>query len=83
MLRLLIDHDFNERILKGLQKRVPELDAVTARMIGFEENPDTELLARAAVEDLIVLTHDVQTMPSFAISRVRNDEPMPGLLVVP
>jgi predicted nuclease of predicted toxin-antitoxin system len=83
VLRLLIDHDFNERILKGLQKRVPELDAVTARMIGFEEKPDTELLARAAVEDLILLTHDVQTMPSFAISRVRNGEPMPGLLVVP
>ena len=83
MLRLLIDHDFNEKILQGLQNRVTQLDTVTARMIGFEEEPDTELLARAAVEDRIVLTHDVQTMASFAIIRVRNGESMPGLLIVP
>ena len=83
MLRLLIDHDFNDRILQGLQKRVPNLDAVAARTIGFEEKPDAELLARAVADDRIVLTHDVQTMPAFAIARVRNGQAMPGLLVVP
>lgn len=69
MLRLLIDHDFNEKILQGLRLRVPELDAVVARMIGFEKTPDTALLAWAAAEGRIVLSHDVQTMPKFAISR--------------
>jgi hypothetical protein len=83
VLRLLIEHDFNENILQGLKKRVPTLDALTARIIGFEEKPDTELLARAAAENRIVLIHDVQTMPTFAMARVRNDEAMSGLLVVP
>ena len=49
----------------------------------MEAKPDAELLARGAVENRIVLTHDVQTMPIFAMARVRKGEAMPGLLVVP
>ena len=83
MLCLLIDHDFNDRILHGLRLRVPKLDAVVARTIGFEQTPDVALLAWAAAEKRIVLSHDVQTMPGFAIARVRRGDPMPGLVVVP
>jgi len=68
VLRLLIDHDFNDRILQGLQIRVPDLDAVAARMLGFERTLDPTLLAWAAAEKRIVVTHDVQTMPGYAIS---------------
>ena len=82
MLRLLIDHDFNDKIFLGLRARVPKLDALTARTVGLEQKPDTALLAWAAIEDRIVLSHDVQTMPGFAISRVRRGDPMPGLVVV-
>jgi hypothetical protein len=65
------------------QKCVPNLDAVAARTIGFEEKPDAELLARALADDRVVLTHDVQTMSAFAIARVRNGQATTGLLVVP
>jgi len=37
MLRLLIDHDLDQDILRGLIRRVPELDAVTAYDIGKSE----------------------------------------------
>jgi len=83
VLRLLIDHDFNDRILQGLQIRVPDLDAVAAGMLGFERTLDPTLLAWAAAEKRIVVTHDVQTMPGYAISRVRRGDPMPGLVIVP
>lgn len=82
MLRLLIDHDFNERILRGVQSRA-EIDAVVARAVGLEDKPDPALLAWAAAEDRVLLSHDLQTMPSFAISRVRDGETMPGLILVP
>ena len=82
MLRLLVDHDFNERILRGVQSRA-EVDAVVARAVGMEDKPDPALLSWAAAEDRIALSHDLQTMPGFAIARVRRGETMPGLILVP
>ena len=82
MLRFLIDHDFNDRILRGVRSRV-EVDAVLARSVGLAHKPDPELLSWAAAEDRILVSHDLQTMPRFAITRVRGGESMPGLILVP
>lgn len=82
MLRLLIDHDFNERILRGLRSRA-EIDVVLARAVGLAHKPDPELLSWAAAEDRILISHDLQTMPRFAIARVRGGESMAGLILVP
>lgn len=79
MLRLLVDHDFNERILRGVQSRA-EVDAVLARAVDLQDKPDAVLLAWAAAEDRIVLSHDLETMPRFVIARVRGGETMPGLI---
>jgi hypothetical protein len=42
MLRLLIDQNFNQIILRGLRQRVPALDAITAYQAGLSgaEDPD-------------------------------------------
>jgi len=82
VFRFLVDNDFNERILRGLQSRV-ELDVIVARSANLQEKPDPALLAWAAADDRIILSHDVQTMPSFAIARVRSGQLMPGLILVP
>ena len=68
MLRFLIDHDFNERILRGVRSRA-EIDAVLARAVGLAHKPDPELLSWAAAENRIVVSHDLQTMPRFEIGR--------------
>lgn len=78
MLRFLIDHDFNERILRGLRSRA-ELDAVLARTAGLAHKPDPVLLSWAAAENRILISHDLQTMPGFAIARVRNGDAMRGI----
>lgn len=83
MLRLLIDHNFNERILRGVADRIPQLDAVKARELGLSRAPDPELLARAALAGRILVTHDVQTIPDFADQRLAAGEPMPGVFVIP
>ena len=82
MFRLLVDHDFNERILQGVQSRA-EINAVLARTVGLEDKPDAALLGWAADENRIVLSHDLQTMPGFAIARLRGGQTMPGLILVP
>jgi hypothetical protein len=45
MLRLLIDHDLDQDIVRGLLRRVPDLDSVTAYEIGMSDAPDPDLLA--------------------------------------
>ena len=82
MFRLLVDHEFNERILRGVQSRA-EVDVVLARAVALQDKPDEVLLARAAAEERIVLSHDLETMPRFAIAQVRAGIGMPGLILVP
>ena len=55
MFRLLVDHDFNERILRGVQSRA-EIDAIFARAVGLDDEPDSALLAWAATQERIVLS---------------------------
>lgn len=83
MLRLLIDQDLKQHILRGLRRRVPALDAVPAHEVGLSAAPDPELLAWAAAEGRVVVTHDRQTMPGHAADRVAAGEKMAGVFVVP
>ena len=83
MHRLLTDEDFNGRIIRGLFRRIPQLDLVVAaqvRLIGLE---DPFLLKWAAQENRTLLTHDVRTMPHYATQLLVRREPMAGVIVVP
>jgi hypothetical protein len=44
---------------------------------------DSEVLAWAAVAQRILVTHDLQTIPSFAYERVRAGQSFPGVFLVP
>ncbi len=80
--RLLADHDFNEDILKGLLRQEPTIDLVRARDLGLQQTPDVDLLAYAAAEGRVVLSHDVNTMSAAAVARLRSGQPMTGLVMV-
>jgi predicted nuclease of predicted toxin-antitoxin system len=82
MIRLLVDEDFNNDILRGLRRRVPDLDAPRVQAIGLAGAGDEAVLAQAAAENRVVLTHDVSTMVDFAYQRVRAGTPMPGVIAV-
>jgi predicted nuclease of predicted toxin-antitoxin system len=69
MLRLLIDQDLDHVILRGLLLRVPNLDVITAHQAGLSNASDSEVLAWAAEQERIVITHDRRTMPYHATSR--------------
>lgn len=66
MLRLATDEDFNNRILRGLIRRKPELDIVRVQDAGLLARGDDEVLEWAATENRVLLTHDVTTMKQAA-----------------
>jgi hypothetical protein len=80
--RFLADHDLNEHIVDGVLRREPALEFVRARDVGLSDRPDAEVLAYAAANGFLVVSHDVNTMPAEAYARVAAAQPMPGLLMV-
>ncbi|MGH9897601.1 MAG: DUF5615 family PIN-like protein [Pyrinomonadaceae bacterium] len=82
MLRFLSDEDFNNRIVRGLLRRLPTLDLVRVQDVGLITCPDPEVLEWAASEGRIILTHDVSTMSEQAYNRVNADLPMSGVVEI-
>jgi hypothetical protein len=83
MLGFLIDHNFNEHIIAGLADRSDNADIVQARFVGLAGADDRALLAWAAENGRIVLSHDVNTLVGYAYERVSGGQSMPGALEVP
>ena len=81
--RLLADESFNHRIVRGLLRRLPEVDVVSVQDAGLSGAPDAEVLAWSALELRVVLTYDVATMSRDAIERIENGLPMPGVIECP
>lgn len=82
MLRLATDENFNNRILRGLLRRRPELDIVRVQDVGLSGWDDAEVLAWAAREGRVLLTQDVTTMRLYVDERNDAGLPMPGVFEV-
>jgi predicted nuclease of predicted toxin-antitoxin system len=71
MLRLLCDENFNGDIVRGLgaqRHSIPAItiDVVRVQEVGLSGAADSDILAWAAANDRIVVTHDRATMPDHA-----------------
>ncbi|MEL6397686.1 MAG: DUF5615 family PIN-like protein [Cyanobacteria bacterium J06626_4] len=82
MIRFLADENFNNQIVRGVLRQRPEIDMVRVQDIGLSGGDDPAVLAWAAQENRIVLTHDVATMITFAYERIQAGLAMPGLFEV-
>jgi hypothetical protein len=80
--QFLADHDLNEHIVHGVQRRDSAIMLLRAREAGVHERSDAEVLEYAAHNRLIVVSHDVNTMPATAYTRIRVGAPVAGLLMV-
>ena len=83
MLRLAADENFNQHVVNGLRRRLPDVDVLTVRTAGLEGTPDPGVLAWAARERRVLVTHDTRTLRGYAYERVAVGEPMPGVLEIP
>ena len=82
MLRLAADENFNGNIIRGLLRRRPDLDIVRVQDVGLAGADDPAILAWAADEGRILLTHDVETMVGFTYEGVNAGLRMPGVFEV-
>lgn len=82
MLRLLADENLDGNIVRGLLRRLPATDLVRVQEVGHSGLPDLEILAWAAAERRVVVTHDVATMTRFAYERVGAGLQMPGVIQI-
>lgn len=82
MLHLLADENFNGHVVRALRQREPRLDLVTVQEATLGEAEDPDVLAWAAQEGRVLLTHDRNTMGAYAFARIARGLPMPGVLVV-
>ncbi len=81
-MRLLTDENFNGSILRGLIRRLPELDLIRVQDVGLMNTDDRQILEWAASDGRILLTHDVATITMYAYERVNQGLVMTGVVEV-
>ncbi|HEX8596977.1 MAG TPA: DUF5615 family PIN-like protein [Chloroflexia bacterium] len=83
MISLLADENLRSAIVNGLLRRNPAMDITRVQDVGLSGKADNHVLEWAAEHNRILVTHDINTIPAEAYSRVRENLPMPGIFVIP
>lgn len=81
MLRLASDADVRNGIVRGLRRRVREIDLLRVQDCLPEGTADPVILAWAAAENRVLITNDRETMIGFAYERVAAGELLPGVIL--
>jgi hypothetical protein len=81
-VRFQADADFNQIIVAAVVRRTPEIDFRTATAAGLAGVDDAAVLAIAAQDGRILVTHDQTTMPTH-FGEFTRSKTSPGLIVVP
>ncbi|HYE16818.1 MAG TPA: DUF5615 family PIN-like protein [Tepidisphaeraceae bacterium] len=82
-MKLLADENLSYVLVRALRRERPGIDLITVRDAGLAGTKDPLLLQIAAERDLVILSHDVQTLVGFANDRVAAGLAMSGLIVIP
>jgi hypothetical protein len=80
-IRFQADADLNEEIVAGVVRQEPDIDFQTATEANLHGLPDEEVLAYAAQETRIPLTHDRRTMPAHFATFIVN-QTSPGAFII-
>ena len=83
MLSLFLDQNLDHDILRGLARRIPRLDVVTAYEMGMSTATDAQLLTWAAEAGRVIVTHDHTTMPTHAAELMNQGSNIAGLVIAP
>jgi hypothetical protein len=83
MISLLADENLRSAIVNGLLRRKPAMDIVRVQDVGLGGKADNQVLEWAAKHNRILVTHDINTIPAEAYSRIRANLTVPGIFVVP
>lgn len=82
MLRFQADANLNQITVRVVCRREPSVDFQTAQAAGLSGVVEPEVLARAAEEGRILVTHDSQTMHHHFAAFIMT-QPSPGIFLIP
>ena len=77
----LADADFNDDVVKGVLRREPAIDFRGAASAGLRGLTDPQVLAVAASEGRILVSHDRKTMPRSFGEFIRTTN-SPGVFII-
>ncbi len=83
MIRFMADADINRHILEGCLRRESAMDFISARDVGLAGAPDPEVLAAAAEQGRVLVSHDCRTMPRHFGDFLQTNGFSPGLILTP
>ena len=83
MIRFMADADLNAAIVDGCRRRAPGIDFLSAYDANLEGVLDPDVLALAAAEDRILVSHDFKTMPRHFGDFLQDRGSSPGVILVP
>lgn len=76
------DADFNQNIVRAVWRQEPAIDFQTAHEAGLRAISDLEVLAYAAREGRLLVSHDLTTMPHHFAAFIMSGETSAGLLIL-
>ena len=80
-MKFAADENFNNRIIRGLLRRHPDLDIVRIQDTAVAGADDLKVLEWAANVERILLTHDEKTIPHYAYERIGRGDMIAGVIV--
>jgi len=81
-MRFLADENFDNDILRGVLRENPDFDVIRVQDTEIYQADDSTLLAWAARENRILLSHDVNTLVGLAYQRIAKGLPTPGVIEI-
>lgn len=81
-VRFQADADLNQILLKAALRREPTIDFQTAHAAGLVALNDKEVLAKAADQGRVLVTHDRKTMPTHFAEFIATEESS-GVIIIP
>lgn len=82
-VRFLADADLNKAIISGVLRREPTLDFQTAQAAGLREMKDPAVLALAADQQRVLVSHEVGTMPAHFRALRESGKHSGGVFLIP
>jgi hypothetical protein len=81
-MKFLADENFNNTILRGVWRRIPDASFTRVQDTKIYGADDPRVLEYAAENDYIILTHYVSTMRGYFYDRMDAGLPLPGLFLI-
>jgi predicted nuclease of predicted toxin-antitoxin system len=80
-MKFLADENFDNRIVRGLLRRQPDLDIVRVQDLEIAGASDLIVLEWATQTGRILLTHDKRTIPNFVYERLAMGKKTSGVFI--